>query len=102
MPGFTSFKKLITHFNKSHESKRKLLEATDGQSLLKLCNTRWAQWIISLERFLKIKEYVKKIILGKNFGFPSQDEIVKFESIVRFFKPVMELLEAIQVFYLIL
>jgi hypothetical protein len=74
MDGFNALKKLITHFNKSHEAKKNLTEATGGRSLLKLCGTRWTQWIIALERFLEIKDHVKKVIfLYYKFYF-----IVKF------------------------
>lgn len=96
--GFHAFKKLITHFNKSHESKKKLIEATDGLTLLKLCATRWAQWLLSLERFIKIKEHVRRIARSKNLAFPSEKEMEEFEAVVIFLKPITELLEAIQVF----
>jgi hypothetical protein len=60
LEGFTALRKIINHFNKSHESKKKLVE-TAGVSLLQFCPTRWAQWLKAVERFLQIKEHVKKV-----------------------------------------
>jgi hypothetical protein len=62
MDGFSLIKRMINHFNKSHQSKNELIIAT-GLSLLKFCGTRWGQWILAIERFLKIKDEVKKVIL---------------------------------------
>uniref|UniRef100_A0A915CN17 C2H2-type domain-containing protein n=1 Tax=Ditylenchus dipsaci TaxID=166011 RepID=A0A915CN17_9BILA len=93
--GFCTLRALVGKFKHSVSATQDLLTST-GKILVKASSTRWASFILVIERYLEVYEVVRSIAQAKKWSCPTAVETEFLRGVYNMMKIMVDVLERIQ------